>query len=204
MSLINVANEFLRVLHEFAECEGYDSYADAEKICERLGIADRQKVRHVVKVLENRGLVQAIWTMHGTSVCLSEEGVVFLESGHGLMSMTEHESSVMMHIDQSTTIHGNVEHSNLSVHAERTNQSSSDSRSYTGVLDQIRSVIENDPSLSGEEKSDHVVDVENLVRELSKNKPRRANVHTYIASLGGLASLGSLINQLLESLPPLF
>lgn len=204
MGLINTANEFLNILNEFAASEGYHSYADAYKICETIGINDREQVRHVVKLLENRGLVRALRTMRGISVNLSEEGVVFIESGYGLSSVSQQDPTVTMHIDQSTTIHGNIEHSNLAVHSEGVNQSLSDTRSYIQVLDEMRQVIENDQTLSDEEKADNITDVENLRRELSKNKPKRANVHTYIASLVGLASLGPLIIQLIQSLPALF
>ena len=204
MGLKNTANEFLKILNEFASSEGYDCYADAYKICEKIGINDREQVRHVVKILENRGLVRAIWTMRGISVNLSEEGIVFIESGYGLSSVFQQDPTVTMHIDQSTNIHGNIEHSNLAVHSEGVNQSLSETSSYIQVLDEMQQVIENDQTLSDEEKADNITDVENLRRELSKNKPKRANVHTYIASLGGLASLGSLITQLIQLLPGLF
>ena len=109
-----------------------------------------------------------------------------------------------MNIDQSTTVHGNIEHSNLAVHSEGANQSLSEIRSYTQVLDGMRKLIENDQNLSDEEKADHLTDVENLGRELSKNKPKRTNVHTYINSLAGFASLASHIRQLIQLLPALF
>jgi len=203
MGLINTANEFLKMLNEFACSEGYNSYADANKICEHLGMSDKEQVRHVVKLLENRGLVRAIWTCEGISVNLSEEGVIFIESGYELSSVTQQDPTVTMHIDQSTNIHGNIKHSNLSLHSGDIKQSLSDNRPYIQVLDEMQKVIENDKSLSDEEKADYVTDVENLGRELSKNSPKRANVHTYITSLGGLASLGSLIIQLIQFLPSL-
>jgi hypothetical protein len=204
MGLIKAANEFLKILNEFAVSEGYHSYADAYKICENIGISDREQVRHIVKLLENRGLLRVIWTTGGISVNLSEEGVVFIESGYDLSSVSQQDPIVTMQIDQSTTIHGNVEHSNLAVHSESVNQSLSETRSYNKVLDEMRQVIKNDQTLSDEEKADNITDVENLRRELSKNKPKKANVHTYIASLGGLASLGSLITELIQLLPALF
>jgi len=204
MTLIEKANEFLRILNEFAVSEGYHSYADANKICKNIGVADTDEVRHIVKLLENRGLVRAIYTCGGISVDLSEEGIVFVESGYDLSSVGQEHPTVTMHIDQSTTVHGNIERSNLAVHSEGVNQSLSESRSYTQVLDEIRKVVESDQNLSDKEKADHLIDIENLGRELSKNKPKGGNVHTYIASLGGLASLGSLISQLIQSLPRLF
>jgi cytochrome c biogenesis factor len=204
MTLIEKANQFLRILNEFATSEGYDSYADANKICQTLNIIDMAEVRNIVKLLENRGLVRAIWTMRDISVNISEEGVIVIESGYGLNSAFQHERPVTVHIDQSTTVHGNVDHSNLAVHSEGTKQNLSDSRTYEQVLDEMRQVINNDQTLSAEEKTDYATDVENLNRELSKNKPKKANVHTYIASLSGLASLSSLVLQLVQLLPPLF
>jgi hypothetical protein len=203
MTLIEKANQFLRILNEFATSEGYDSYADANKICEKLNIIDTSEVRNIVKLLENRGLVRAIRTTDGISVNISEEGVIFIESGYGLNSAFQEERPVNIHIDQSTTVHGNVDHSNLAVHSEGAKQHLSDSRTYTQVLDEMRQVINNDQNCSAEEKADYITDVENLSRELSKSKPKKANVHTYIASLSGLASLSSLVLQLVQLLPSL-
>lgn len=204
MTLIEKANQFLMLLHQFANYKGYDFYADANKICETLGITDMAEVRRIVKLLENRGLVDPIWTLSDTSVILNEDGIVFVESGYSLSSVLQPDAPVNVHIDQSTTVHGNIERSNLAVHSESANQSLSDASSYIQVLDEMRQAIENDQSLSDQEKADHMTDVENLRRELAKNKPKRTNVHTYIASLGGLASLGSFVNQLIQSLPALF
>ena len=144
MTLIEKTNQFLRILNEFATSEGYDSYADANKICEKLKITDRSEVRHIVKLLENRGLVRVIRTTSGISVNISEEGVIFIESGYGLNSAFQQEPPVSLHIDQSTTVHGNIEHSNLAVHSEGLDQSLSDSRSYIQVLDEMRQVIKNE------------------------------------------------------------
>jgi len=200
MTLVEKANQFLIILNEFATSKGYDSYADANKICEKMGITDRAEVRNIVKLLQNRGLVNPIWTMRDISVILTEEGIVFVESGYSLNSAFQQEPPVNLHIDQSTTIHGNIEHSNLAVHSEGTKQNLSDNRTYTQVLDEMLQVINNDQTLSDEEKADYITDVENLDRELSKNKPKKVNIHTYIASLSGLASLSSLVLQLIQLL----
>ena len=82
MALREKANQFLLKLNEFATSEGYGSYADANKICEKLKIIDRAEVRQIVKLLENRGLVRVIWTSRDISVNISEEGVIFIESGN--------------------------------------------------------------------------------------------------------------------------
>lgn len=194
---LNLANEVMSVLYEFAEEFGYSSYASAEKIGGHLEVSDREKLRNVVKLLENRGLVRVVWLLD-PQLCLSEEGALFIESGNAL---AEHASpSGVGIIDQSTHFHGSITGSAVSVRSTGGSQSVSTGTDAEAIIAKIIDCLSKDNTIPAEERDDYIVDAENLGRELKKNKPNQSAVSTYLSNLGSVASITGLVMSLVSLL----
>ncbi|MGM8228926.1 hypothetical protein ACSV5M_20260 [Cellvibrio sp. ARAG 10.3] len=194
---LNLANEVLSVLHQFAEESGYSSYASAKKIGEYLGVTDREKLSNTVKLLETRGLVRVIW-LRDPQLCLSEEGALFLESGNGL---ADHASpGGVVTVDQSTHFHGPITGSAVNVRSTGGTQSISTGANPEAIIGMIIDHLSSDNTIPVTERDDYIIDAENLGRELKKNKPNQSAVSSYLTNLGSVASIAGLVASLVSLL----
>jgi hypothetical protein len=192
-----ISNHVLNILHEYAEKEGYDSYASMVKIAEHLKQTDLDKFRNVVKLLENRGLVRVVWLWEPL-LALSEEGAMFIEGGNQIAppQQTAKMENGPVTIDQSTHIYGNITSSAISIRSPGSEQTVKVKESKDHIIQNIVKGIENDPSLDPEQKSDLLIDANNLSKELEKSKPNMDIVTSYLSILGAISSIAGFVKDL--------
>lgn len=192
-----IANHVLKILHDFAEDEGYESYASMVKIAEHLKQTDLDKFRNVVKLLKNRGLVRVVWLWEPL-LALSEEGAMFIEGGNQIappqQAPSQKETAVT--IDQSTHIYGDITSSAISIRSPGSEQNVKVKESKDQIIGQIVKGIEDDPSLEPDQKQDLLIDANNLSRELEKSKPNMEVVTSYLGVLGAISSIAGFVKSL--------
>lgn len=194
---MDIANKFLSILHQFAEESGYSTYASAEKMAEHLGVTDRQKIRNVIRLLESRSLVHVVW-LRDPSLCLSEEGALFLESGNALAEQVS--SGGAVNIDESTHFHGPISGSAVSIRSTGGSQNVSSGMNAEDIIKEIVAALAKDLGLTKEAREDHIIDAENLERELKKHNPNKVTVNAYLSKLGSVASIAGLVASLIALL----
>lgn len=160
---------------------------------------DRERVRGVVEALSNRGLIRRIINGRQILACITAEGAFLIERGGdtGVVSkFRTHPEHYMIHVDQSTQVYGDLQHSNLAVHSASTRQAIHASPEAHDLLAQIESALSRDSSLEAQQRDDAWADV-NLIRaELDRPIPREGILREALATLGDISSIAALAAQL--------
>ena len=197
----------------------YELAAKLIQICQGSIYAQSDENQDVLSYLERKGLIRRrgrfdinhSCTAKGDSLVRGFEGLKdiaeYLEKKHNtpiqldvtypvsLNTMSDEEKRKAPTVDQSTHIHGNntgavVAHSRLDASPIIINSS------VTELLTKIEQALQEETSLSNEERQDALIDVETLRSQLQRSKPDTTLLDRILSRLGDIASIGSLIAAL--------
>ncbi len=209
MTISELAELFLFKLYERAEKQGFHASFNMNEIAEELGVSDDYgRIKGAVEVLENRGLVSFVKSFIGGKVIatISGEGCVLVETGGdtGIIQQYRNNPNAFIHIDQSTTIHGNVTQSNISTHSPNAQQSISVNKDIQEIIAQILERLRRDETLTATRRNDAILDTETLAKQLSKAEKNGSMITSVLSSLSDISSIGGFILQLQDVITKLF
>ena len=101
----------------------------------------------------------------------------------------------VFHVDQSLTIQGNVNHSNIAAHSSHTTQKQ-ENADLAQLFNEIINALKADTSISHNDRQEKLDDAEMLYKEVMREKPRREIIQTLYNNLANTASLVGFMMQL--------
>src|SRR4030043_2403969 len=127
MNTSELAELFLTSLYDLAESEGHSKLFYLNDFATKIGVNDIGKIIKAAEILDARGLIHPVSYELGGGVhtAISGEGCLFVEQGGEtgiIQKYRQNPDTFIVKIDQSTNIHGNVSHSNVSMHSRRVRQ----------------------------------------------------------------------------------
>lgn len=115
-------------------------------------------------------------------------------------SMEEEMKNAAKKADQNINFYGNVIESNIAINSKQMGQSIN-INAVEEIIGKIIGTLDQDSSLSGEEKSELINDANMLKTELKREKPRSKIVGALYSTLANTASITSLALQLAPLIP---
>ena len=201
MTVSELADLVLLKMHEYAETHGHGKIMYIEKLASQLGETDLKKVRNVAIALKKRGLIDAYIRYNQSLGFISGEGSMLVERGGDtgvIAKYQQNPSSVVLNINNSTNIQGNVSHSNVAAHSSNVTQSVEISPTVEEVLQAIVHQLEQDSSISQDRLADALQDIETIRLQLSKTRKNESLIHSVLGNLADISSIGSLVTQLAQ------
>lgn len=199
MTNTELAELFLTTVFDRAEAGGHNTLVELNKVAETFGIKDDMRVHNLAKSLESRGLIRAEYTNIGPLAQITGDGAIFVERGGDtgiIKRYRENPGSLVVNIDKSTIIHGNITNSNVAVQSSNVSQVVSLPVDVQDLLTKIVETLHKDAALSKERLADALQDVETLKIQLSKTTKNKSTIQSTLATLADISSIGSLVAQL--------
>ena len=200
MTNTQLAELLLVRLYDLAEAEGHGKWYSLNEIAAEFGVTDKGKVFNIADALEDRGLIQASFTMGpAVNACIKGEGTLFVEQGGNtgvIQTYRENPQIFSVAIDQSTHFYAPISGSNVAVHSGSTSQNLAQPSEILAILADIEASIRETTGILEERREEALSDVAVLKSELSRKQPRRPIVEAVLATLGDLSSITSLLMQL--------
>lgn len=201
MTTTELAELFLVKLYDLAESEGHEKSFALAGIAEEVGVTDLAKIFKVAYLLKDRGLIIALFIMEGPLATISSKGCLLVESGGetGIIRKFR-DNPAVVYVNQSTTIHGNVNSSNVTAHSSHVTCNFNANEST--LIEQMFSALAKDKALSDAEREDARRDLEILKLQLSKSKKDSNFISSTLSNLANIATLAPFATQILKALIP--